>query len=253
MSVFALDFPPVSHLLEWGPIWGSGAFAVNKVVLEMFVAAIAVIVFYAVAGSKAALVPTGVQNVAEMAVEFVEDGIVMQTIGPDGMRFTPYLLTLFSFILACNMIGLLPFVQMPPLARYGVPVFMALITYVIYNVVAVVKQGPLHYLKNVMFMPGVPKVMYVLLTPIEFFTVFLIQPFSLSLRLFANLLAGHLILVTFAVLTTALWEATKVGFVLPFALLVFLTVFELLVAFLQAYIFTILSAVYIGRAMHPEH
>jgi F-type H+-transporting ATPase subunit a len=253
VNVLALDFPPVSHLVEWGPIWGSGALAINKVVLEMMIAAVAVIVFYSVAGSKKALVPTGAQNLGEMAVGFVEDGIIMETIGPDGLRYAPYLLTLFSFILTCNMIGLLPFVQMPPLARYGVPVFMALVTYFVYNVVAVVKQGPLKYLKNVMFMPGVPKVMYVLLTPIEFFTVFLIQPFSLSLRLFANLLAGHLILVTFAVLTTALWEATKIGFVLPFALLVALTGFELLVAFLQAYIFTILSAVYIGRAMHPDH
>ena len=251
--MFALEFPPVSHLVEWPDIWGNGAFAVNKVVLEMFLAVILVTAFFMIAGRKRALVPTGVQNIAEAAVEFVQDGIIMQTIGPDGLRYTAYLLTLFSFILTCNLIGLIPGIQMPVMARYALPLFMAVVTYFIYNVVAVVKQGPLHYLKNVMFMPGVPKAMYVLLTPIEFATTFIIQPFSLSLRLFANLLAGHLILVTFAVLSTALWEATKVGFVLPFALLVALTGFELLVAFLQAYIFTILSAVYIGRAMHPEH
>jgi F-type H+-transporting ATPase subunit a len=104
-----------------------------------------------------------------------------------------------------------------------------------------------------MFPPGVPVAMYIILTPINFISDLIVRPFALAVRLFANLLAGHLILVTFAVLTTALWESTKVGFVLPFALLVFLTIFELLVAFLQAYIFTILSAVYIGRAMHPEH
>jgi len=251
--MLALEFPPVSHLVNWPDIWGHGAFAINKVVLEMFISAALVIAFYVVASQRRALVPTGLQNVAESAIEFVEDGIVMQTIGPDGMRYTPYLLTLFSFILMCNLVGLIPGIQMPVMARYALPLFMALVTYVIYNVVAVIKQGPVTYLRNVMFMPGVPKAMYVLLTPIETATTFLIQPFSLSLRLFANLLAGHLILVTFAVLTTALWEATKVGFVLPFALLVALTVFELLVAVLQAYIFTILSAVYIGRAMHPEH
>ena len=252
--MLALEFPPVSHLVEWPAIWFEGSiFEVNKVVLEIILAAIVTSAFFIIAGRKRQLVPTGAQNVAETAVEFVQDGIIMETIGPDGLRYTPYLLTLFSFILTCNLIGLLPFVQMPVMARYALPVFMALITYFIYNIVAVVKQGPLGYLKNVMFMPGVPKAMYVLLTPIEFFTAFVIQPFSLSLRLFANLLAGHLILVTFAVLTTALWEATKIGFVLPFALLVALTGFELLVAFLQAYIFTILSAVYIGRAMHPEH
>jgi F-type H+-transporting ATPase subunit a len=208
---------------------------------------------FAIAGRRRALVPTGVQNVAESAVEFVQDGIIMQTIGPDGMVYTPYLLTLFSLILVCNLFEVIPVFQMPVTARYALPLFLALVTYFIYNIVAVVKQGPIRYLKNVMFMPGVPKVMYVLLTPIEFATVFIIQPFSLSLRLFANLLAGHLILVTFAVLATALWESTKVGFALPFALLVALTGFEVLVSFLQAYIFSILSAVYIGRAMHPEH
>jgi len=251
--VLALEFPPVSHLVEWGPIFGHGALAVNKVVFEMFLALVIVLAFYGVASRRRALVPTGVQNVAEAAIEFVQDGIIMQTIGPDGLQYTPYLLTLFSFILVCNLFEVVPGFQMPVTARYALPLFLALVTYVIYNVVAVVKQGPLKYLKNVMFMPGVPKGMYVLLTPIETATQFLIQPFSLSLRLFANLLAGHLILVTFAVLATALWESTKVGFVLPFALLVALTGFEVLVSFLQAYIFTILSAVYIGRAMHPEH
>ncbi len=104
---------------------------------------------------------------AESAVELVQNGIIMQTIGPDGMRYTPYLLTLFSFILACNLIGLLPGLQMPVMARFALPVFMALVTYFIYNIVGIIKQGPLKYLKNVMFMPGVPKGMYVLLTPIE--------------------------------------------------------------------------------------
>jgi F-type H+-transporting ATPase subunit a len=252
--LLALDFPPVSHLVEWKQFWFADTpFGVNKVVIEMLLAVTLVVVFYAVAASKKSLVPTGVQNLAEMAVDFVQDGIIMQTIGPDGMQFTPYLLTLFSFILVCNLFEVIPFFQMPVTARYALPLFLALVTYFIYNIVAIVKQGPINYLKNVMFLPGVPKAMYVLLTPIETATAFLIQPFSLSLRLFANLLAGHLILVTFAVLTTALWESTKVGFALPFALLVALTGFEVLVSFLQAYIFTILSAVYIGRAMHPEH
>lgn len=252
--MLALEFPPVSHLVEWPGIWFDGTnLEINKVVLEMLIAAAIVSIFFFVAGRQRRLVPTGSQNIAEMSVEFVQDGIIMQTIGPEGLRYTPYLLTLFSFILVSNLIGLLPVVQMPLMARFALPPLMALTTYFIYNVVAVVKQGPLHYLKNVMFLPGVPKAMYVLLTPIEFATVFIIQPFSLSLRLFANLLAGHLILVTFAVLTTALWDSTKVLFALPFALLVALTAFEVLVAFLQAYIFTILSAVYIGRAMHPEH
>ena len=100
-----------------------------------------------------------------------------------------------------------------------------------------------------------PKALYLLVTPIEFISTFLVRPFSLAVRLFANLLAGHILLVTFGVLAAALWAAkpTLVIVPLPFLMLVFLTGFEVLVAFLQAYIFTILAAVYIGGAMHPEH
>ena len=103
-----------------------------------------------------------------------------------------------------------------------------------------------------MFLPGVPKAMCILLTPIELITRFITQPLSLAVRLFANLLAGHLLLVSFAVITQALF-ATIIRAALPLALLIFLIGFELLVAFLQAYIFTILAAVYIDSSMHPEH
>ena len=106
-----------------------------------------------------------------------------------------------------------------------------------------------------MFMPGVPKVMYILLTPIELVTKFISQPLSMAVRLFANMLAGHLLLVSFAVITSAVLAAnlTIVIFPFSFGLLLFLSAFEILVAFLQAYIFTILAAVYIAQAMHPEH
>jgi len=105
----------------------------------------------------------------------------------------------------------------------------------------------------------VPKALYILVTPIEFISNILVRPFSLMVRLFANMLAGHILLVTFALLTSSLVTAETSQFllkpmaILPFFMLVFLTAFEVLVAFLQAYIFTILTAVYIGGATHPEH
>jgi F-type H+-transporting ATPase subunit a len=109
-----------------------------------------------------------------------------------------------------------------------------------------------------LFPPGVPKALYVLVTPIEFLSTFLVRPFSLAVRLFANMLAGHLLLVTFALLTDALlFHNSLVLFkplaVLPLAMDVGITAFEILVAVLQAFIFTILTAVYIGLAMHIEH
>ena len=110
-----------------------------------------------------------------------------------------------------------------------------------------------------MFPPGVPKPIYVLLTPIELISTILVRPFSLAIRLFANMLAGHLLLVTFALLTDAMVHAETKQLlliplsILPFGMQIFLTAFEVLVGFLQAYIFTILAAVYIGGALHPEH
>jgi F-type H+-transporting ATPase subunit a len=249
--ILGLEFPPISHVVEW-PV---GPLGINKVVVLMWLSTIIAIGVMWLGGRKKALVPTGIQNIAESAVDFVEEGIVMQTIGPDGLKFTPFLITLFTFILSCNIWGLVPLAQMPVNARIALPVFMALLVYVIYHTVGVVTQGPITYLKNIMFMPGVPKVMYLLLTPIELVTKFISQPLSMAVRLFANMLAGHLLLVSFAVITAALATLgpTLIIFPFSFGLLVFLTTFEVLVAFLQAYIFTILAAVYIADAMHPAH
>jgi F-type H+-transporting ATPase subunit a len=253
--VLALDFPPVSHLIRWPNFWltHNKYFAVNKVVLEMWLAVVLVGIFYFAAARRRSLVPTGVQNVAEMAVDFVQNGIILQTMGPEGLAWTPFMLMLFSFIFVLNVFEIVPIIQMPVTARMALPMFMALLVWVLYNGFGIAKQGLWGYFKSSVAPPGVPKAMYLLVVPIEFVTHFLVKPFALALRVFANMLAGHLILITFSVLATALFTATKVGEVLPGALLIALTGFELLVSFLQAYIFTILTAVFIGGAMHPEH
>jgi F-type H+-transporting ATPase subunit a len=253
--VLAIEFPPISHLIEWPDflLKGSKYFAVNKVVLLMWLSVAIVAAFYLAAARKRQLVPTGVQNMAESAVEFVREGIIMQTMGRDGLPWTPFLLTLFSFIFVCNIWEVIPVAQMPVTARMALPAFLAAIYYVLYLYMGVRHQGPIGFFKNIMFPPGVPKPIYIILTPVELISNLLVKPFALAVRLFANLLAGHLILVSFAVLATALWESTYIGAVAPGALLVALTGFEILVSFLQAYIFTILVAVFIGGAIHPEH
>lgn len=252
--MLAIEFPPISHLVEWPDIALKGsALAINKVTLLFVIAAVLVMLLTLVSGSRAKLVPTGLQNVVESSVGFVKDGIIMQTMGPEGLPFLPLLVTIFSFTFMLNVIGLVPGVQMPANARIALPALMAIVVWLVFNTVGIVKQGPLHYFKGIAFPPGVPKPVYVLLTPIEIVSTFLVRPFSLAVRLFANLLAGHLILVTFALLTDELFKSTVIGAILPFPLLVALTGFELLVAFLQAYIFTILASVYIGGAIHPEH
>ena len=254
---FALDVPPINHLIRWPNFWfkDSDYFGVNKVVLLMWIAVFLVLAFYIAAGRKRELVPTGVQGMAEQAVDFIREGVILQTMGPDGLSFTPFLLTLFSFIFVCNIFEVIPIAQMPVNARMALPMFLALLSWVIFNVIGVVKQGPLGYLKSVAIPPGVPKALLPLVALIEIVSTFLVRPLSLAVRLFANMLAGHLILVTFAVMTNAL-VTSGIGTPLSLgtgALLVGLTGFEVLVAFLQAFIFTILTAVYIGGAMHPEH
>lgn len=250
----ALEFPPVSHLIEWPAILFEGTlFAVNKVVLLMFLGVVVVLAVFLTAGRRRSLVPTGVQNFAEAVVEFVQEGIILQTMGRDGLAWTPFLLTLFSFIAALNLIGLVPGIQMPVNARMAIPAMLAVLVWLIFNIVGIKSQGFFGYFKSMMFPPGVPKALYILVAPIEFVSAIFVRPLSLAVRLFANMLAGHLILVSFAVITAALFKATIVLAVLPGALLVGLTAFEVLVALLQAYIFTILAAVYIGGAMHPEH
>jgi F-type H+-transporting ATPase subunit a len=162
---------------------------------------------------------------------------------------------MFFFIFLNNITGIFPTFQMPATARMAIPAFLAILVWFLYNGAGIKHQGFGGYLKSSLFPPGVPKALYILVTPIELISTFLVRPFSLAVRLFANMLAGHILLVTFAVLTQALFVGAwyAVFLPLPFIMLVFLTGFEVLVAFLQAYIFTILTAVYIGGAVHPEH
>jgi F-type H+-transporting ATPase subunit a len=249
-----LDFPEISHILVWPDILPS----FNKVALISVAALAATVIVFAIAGRKDPMVaPKGVRNVAEASVDFIQRDIVMQTIGRDGLGWTPFLLSIFFFVFFCNITEILPTAQMPATARMAIPIGMAVIVWIVYNSVGVKHQGALHYLKSSCFPPGVPKPLYLLVAPIEFVSTFIVRPFSLAIRLFANMLAGHLLLVTFAILTDALITAgapfLKAIFVLPFFMLVFLTAFEILVSVLQAYIFTILTAVYIGGAAHPEH
>lgn len=250
-SVLAIDFPPISHLIEWP----TGPLGINKVVVLMWLS-VALVFGVMYAGSRRkALVPKGVQNFAESAVDFVHNGIILETIGPDGLKFAPFLFTLLTFIFALNIWEIIPGAQMPVNARIAMPMFMALLVWVIYLVIGIAKQGPWGYFRNAMFPPGVPWPLYILVSPIELVQVLIVRPLSQAVRLFANMLAGHLLLTSFAIITASLWSLSLLIVIWPFSLglLIALTGFEVLVAFLQAFIFTILTAVYIGSSLHPDH
>jgi F-type H+-transporting ATPase subunit a len=253
--MLGLKFPPINELIRWRDIYTN----FNKVGLIAVLAALIGILVFLIAGSKDPLkAPKGVRNLAETGVNFIENDIVMQTMGKDGLRWTPFLLSLFVFIYLCNLPGILPVLQMPATARMAIPLFLALTVWVVYNAVGLRHNG-IKYLTLMAWPPGVPVAMRPLVGLIELLSNIVLRPFSLAVRLFANMLAGHMLLITFAFLTNALFFAETKQFVLkpmailPFFMLVFLTAFEVLVGFLQAYIFTILTAVFINAAHHPEH
>ncbi len=259
MNLLALEFPPVNHLFDWPSIWFEGTpYAINKTVLIYLGSAFVTMIIFGLAGrQKESLVPAGIQHVAESGVNFIEESVVMQTIGPDGKKFMPFLTTMFFFILFSNITEVIPFIQFPANSRMAMPVTLALVVWVIYNFVGVRAQGPFGYLKNSLFPPGVPKALYIIVTPIELVSTFVVRPFSLAIRLWANMVAGHLLLVTFAILSATMWASGGLGYggalFLSFPMLILMTGFEILVSVLQAFIFTILTAVYIGGSMHPEH
>jgi len=251
--VLALEFPPINEILRWRDLFPT----FNKVALISVAAALITIVIFLIASNQDGMkAPKGIRNLAESMVEFIENQIIMPTMGKDGLGWTPFMLSLFAFIYLCNLPGIIPIVYMPATARIAIPLFLSLLVWVIFIGVGFKHQGP-KYIKNSLMPPGVPGPLYILVIPIEFISTFLVRPFSLTVRLFANMLAGHILLVTFSLLTEELIQSDtlvlKPVAILPFFMLMFITAFEVLVGFLQAYIFTILAAVYIGGAAHPEH
>jgi F-type H+-transporting ATPase subunit a len=252
--ILGLEFPPLGHLVDWPEFIGGADYGINKVVL-IYVLAIALTMLIFILGNKKQLVPGPAQNLAEMSVEFIEDQIVLPTIGPKGLKYTPLLTSFFFFILFCNIFEIVPFIQMPATARIALPAFLAILAYAVYHVSGFVEHGPLGYIKHALVVPDLPLPMHILVVPIEFISKFLVQPFSHAVRLFANLLAGHILLVTFAILSSALWTLNWYAIFLPLPVIavVFFTAFEVLVSFLQAYVFALLAGVYIGSAISHEH
>ncbi|MCP5432121.1 MAG: F0F1 ATP synthase subunit A [Alphaproteobacteria bacterium] len=220
--------------------------------LYMLGAAAALTVFLTMSMGGRALVPGRVQSVTELIYGFIAD-MVRSTAGSDGMKFFPLVFTLFVFILFANMVGMFPY-AFTFTSHIVITAVMALLVIGIVVFYGFYKHG-LHFLG--LFVPkGVPWVMLPLLVPIEIFS-FLVRPVSLSLRLFANVLAGHITLKVFAGFVATLaaveawWGVPAAG--LPLLMTVALTALEFLVAFLQAFVFAILTCVYLNDAIHPGH
>ncbi len=229
-----------------GALGGSVNFTQSNVMMVIAVLLVLALLYY---GSKpAAVVPGRLQAAAEMAYNFTHDMAVDQ-IGPEGKRFFPFIFTLFFFVLMGNVLGLIPF-QFTYTSHIAVTAALALLVIVLTTVVALREHG-LHFF-TYFFPAGAPKLLAPLIVPIEIIS-YLSRPVSLSIRLFANMVAGHVMFAVFATFVVMLGSAggiLLIGAAGPLALNVVLMGFELLVAALQAYVFAILTCIYLHDAVH---
>lgn len=235
-------------------------FAINRLALMMMLVSGLLCLAFGLGARKMSLVPRGWSNAVEVGLDFVRLSIVKETLGEKGKSFVPYLTALFFFILAANLTSIIPGINLPTTGVIAIPLVLAVLTWLLFNGAGIRQHGFGGYLKHVLFPPGLPKPLYLLITPIEFISTFLLRPLTLTLRLLANMLAGHLILALFFTATTYLLLGYQDGkaYTAVFGLGalaagVAFTFFEALVAFLQAYIFTLLTAVYLQGALEEEH
>jgi F-type H+-transporting ATPase subunit a len=222
----------------------------NSAVLMLII--VALVSLLLIGGTaRRAVIPGRLQSIAELSYEFVAN-TVQSSAGTEGMKFFPFVFTLFMFVLFANIIGLIPYSftvtsQLIVTAALALLVFFIVVGYGFY-------RNGLHFLN--LFVPkGVPKAILPAIVLIEILS-FLSRPVSHSVRLFANMLAGHITLQVFAGFIIMLAGAGILGFfgaVLPFIMVVLLSALELLVAFLQAYVFAILTCIYLNDAIHPGH
>ena len=242
------------------PLWSFSLlgvdFEITRITVIMWIATALMIALMVAAVRKPTIVPGKLQFLGESGYSLVRDGIARDVIGPKGLAFAPFLTALFFFILANNAMSIIPFAQISPMAKFAFPAVLAVITWVLYNWIGIREQGLGRYLKDAAIPPGVPAAALILVTPIELLQVFIIRPFTLAVRLFANMFAGHMLLLVFSL--GGLYLLTVGNFSVIFApfsflMAVIMTFFELLVIVLQAYVFTVLTATYLTGAVEPAH
>ncbi|HSJ19282.1 MAG TPA: F0F1 ATP synthase subunit A [Nocardioidaceae bacterium] len=252
------NLPPIGPYTTFEFMGETMYLGVTKPMLQIVLAAVLVFWFLYAASKQRAMVPGKLQYAGEGAYGFVRNSIGRDIIGSqDFMRFVPYLVALFFFILLNNFFGAIPGIQFPTFSRSGMVYGLAALSWVIYNAVGIKKHGFVGYFKLQSVPAGIRGPMLLLLVPLEFMSNILVRPVTLALRLFANMLAGHLLLILFALggeflLLEGAALIKPVG-ILAWVLFIAISFLELLIQFLQAYVFVLLNAMYISGALADEH
>jgi F-type H+-transporting ATPase subunit a len=250
---------PGTEDFYWPVIGGDSSWAITRPMLVMTISVALLAWFFVTVAGKLTIVPSKRQWMAEQAYGFVRNSIARDVIGAKDFRqFVPLLFTLFTLILFNNVMGVMPFVQFPTFSRIAFPIVLTLVVYVVYHTVAIRrKHGVIGYLKSLV-PPGLPLWLRPIMFFLEVLTYFIIRPLTLALRLFGNMLAGHLMLLVFILggeylLLHGSSIFIQLSGILGLAFGVVMTFFELLVQFLQAFIFTLLTALYISDAVSEQH
>jgi F-type H+-transporting ATPase subunit a len=222
--------------------------SISRHVVMMWVASALLIVFLNFAFRRSVLVPSGLANLFEALVVFIRDEVVVPIMGEHGKVYLPYLLTVFFFILFCNLLGLIPYTATAT-GNISVTAALALMTFFVTQGAGIANNGFFGYLRSIV-PPGLPAPLLIIMIPIELISL-LAKPFALCIRLFANMIAGHVAIMVFlglVIMMKTLWLAP---FSVTFAVALYLL--EIFIGFIQAFIFTLLSAMFINMAAHPEH
>ena len=237
------------------PIFTVAGIQITKPIVLAVLAAVIILTFFYVAFRRPKLVPRGTQNLGELGVLFVRDQILRQQLGKKGDRYLAFIVSLFFFVWIMNVFSLIPLIQFPATSRFAFPVALSLIVWVTYITIGIKTKGPIGYFKQMAVPEGAPWWILPLLAPVELFSNILVRPFTLAIRLFANMLAGHLLLLVFGL---ASWYLFSLSIGLLFAatsflLTIILTGLEVLITALQAFIFATLTSFYIADAMETSH
>jgi F-type H+-transporting ATPase subunit a len=252
------NLPPVGPDKTFDFLGQEMYLGVTKPIILLVLSAVVIFVFFKMT-ARGQLVPGKLQFVGETMYSGVRNSLGRDLIGQrDFMRFVPYLFTLFFFILLNNLFGSIPVIEFPTFSRAGMVYSLAALSWVIYNWVGVKAKGGLGaYLKHQCVPQGVPVAVLPLLIPLEFISNIVVRPITLALRLFANMLAGHILLILFAtggeyLLVHGAGAIKPVG-IIAWILFIAVAFLEILVQFLQAYVFVLLNAMYISGALADEH
>ncbi len=250
--------PPGVHSFDLPPLYPGAPEWLDKYLVMAVVSVILVAAFWMLMARNQKLVPSKSQFIGETAYFFVRNGIARDMIGHDFRRYLPFLIALFSFILVNNLWGIFPLTLIPTASHVGWAYGLAAMVWVLYNGVGIAKHGFFGYLKHTTLPSGVPVFMWPIINPLEFFSNIIVRPITLSLRLFANMFAGHLLVLVFVLggeflLLHSDSIVNKLAGVVAWIASMAIFGLELFVQSLQAFIFTVLTANYISSAAAEEH